>query len=369
LAERFGAESFRTMYVGGGTPTVLSAEPLDRLLLGLSGLAGKGLAEWTVEANPDSLSPEKLEIFSRRGVTRISLGVQSLDEDELALLGRRHSSAEAIEAVELAAGAGFRVSADLIAGIPSAHGLSRRAQIGALADSGRRLIDAGARHLSVYDLTLEAGTPLASHAPDLGFPSEDELCDSRSLLEEALAETGMRRYEVSNYAAPGDECLHNLAYWRMDSYLGAGPGAVSTIVYRLSAERPHAPDAVADTIASLRIEEGRVLEGYATEAPRLAAETALSTKDSAFEAIMMAYRTAFGLDPAAFRERFGFEAGLLIGRSLAAWQGHLVPAEPWPGRARSKEVGRRLDGPGLDILNRFLSDCLSELERAFTRST
>ncbi len=368
LAERFGARGIATVYVGGGTPTALPPESLDRLLGGISALAPDAL-EWTVEANPESLLPRQVEIMACRGVTRISLGAQSLDDGELSLLGRPHRAADALRALGLAASSGMEVSADLIACLPAA---GKRRGPAAIAEAARALIGAGAGHLSAYDLTLEEGTPLAARAALLDFPGEDESARERELLEAALAESGFRRYEVSNYAPLGNECLHNLAYWRMDSYIGAGPGAVSTLV----AARKTAPRPGIDG-ASLRIEERRDIDAYlGGEAAARAGEERVAPREAAFESIMMAYRTVFGLDADRFRSRFGVEARSLIGRTLGLWRDSLVEGEPWPiaargvagsGRAESGGVARypALDGRGLDILNRFLGDCLTEMENSF----
>jgi oxygen-independent coproporphyrinogen III oxidase len=365
LAERFGSAGFDTVYIGGGTPSMLSAPALDSLLRGIGALAagpnGPAPAEWTVEANPDSLEPEKLDIMARLGVTRLSLGVQSLDEGELKLLGRRHGPEAALLAARRAAEIGMDVSADLIAGIPWPKGSARDpSDAGRLSSFAKELIGAGVAHVSVYDLSLEDGTPLSAAAGSLAFPDEDEEWEGRRRLEERLADEGMRRYEVSNYAAPGRECLHNLAYWRMDSYIGAGPGAVSTIAR--------------EDGSSLRIEEPKSVEGYAGLGGSPALETPIPIREAAFETIMMAFRTRFGLDLASFRKRFRTRAEDLIGETLSAWAPRIVAGEPWPspraagagpcsGLAPEFPVGGpALDGRGLDILNRFLGDCLGEME-------
>lgn len=355
LSARFGADGFETVYVGGGTPTLLSPASLDRLLSGLARIAvGSDAAkprEWTVEANPDSLDPEALELMRAKGVTRISIGVQSLDAGELSILGRRHGPEAALRAVKLAAGSGLAVSADLIAGIPTAKGSPpTRGMEGRLAEFARELMGAGARHLSIYDLTLEEASPLARTRASLDFPGEDEAFEARRAAESALRDAGLRRYEVSNYAAIGAESRHNLAYWKMDSYIGVGPGAVSTLARRDG--------------SSLRIDEGRSFDAYLVSPGADAAEEEIDVIDSAFESIMMAFRTSFGLDLEAFGERFGSAAGALIGGTLAAWSSRIVPGEPWPGRADS--AGPALNGEGLDLLNRFLLDCMVEMGGART---
>jgi oxygen-independent coproporphyrinogen-3 oxidase len=315
LSERFDAGALKTVYVGGGTPTILSSGVFDSLLKGVEALIGNPVTgeprEWTVEANPDSLGPESIEIMRRRGVTRLSIGVQSLDPDELATLGRRHGPEAALRAVRLAADAGMAVSADLIAGIPSPREFPRAiGDAEKIAGFAAELLGAGARHLSVYDLTIEEGTALAMAKSRLRFPNEDEDWDSRRRLEEVLGNAGKRRYEVSNYASIGDECRHNLAYWRMDSYIGAGPGAVSTLARRSG--------------TSLRIEEPKEIVDYRLLSGEAGVETDIGLRDAVLETVMMAFRTSFGLDLAAFRRRFGMNAETLVGDTLSTWKERIV---------------------------------------------
>lgn len=348
---------FDTVYVGGGTPTVLPRPLLARLLEGLAERAGSP-REWTVEANPESLDAEALAIFRGAGATRISLGVQSLDDGLLRLLGRPADAAACETALRLAASSGLAFSADLMAGLP------RKTR---LRDEAARLLELGAGHVSVYDLVLEEGTPLEAllRRGELELPGEDEAADERGELEDFLASKGFRRYEVSNYAPPGAESLHNLAYWRMDSYLGVGPGAVSTL------------QAAGPPGASLRIEEELSLEAYAAGGAAggatgdamggaMGLETEIPPREAAFEAVMMGFRTVFGVDARAFEARFGFGPGAFVGKSLRAWAERLVPAAPWPegcpGPAPRLSGELALDGRGLDLLNRFLQDCLGETE-------
>jgi oxygen-independent coproporphyrinogen-3 oxidase len=358
LAERFGADAFDTVYVGGGTPTMLSPSALDSLLQGIStlvaGARGGRPVEWTVEANPESLRPDALDSMARHGVTRLSIGVQSLDPIELELLGRVHGPDEALSALRSAADRGMAVSADLIAGIPwGKKGRGGSRDLDRHSAFAQELIDAGAGHVSVYDLSLEEGTPLAVAAGSLSFPTEDENWEMRQRLETTLKRAGMRRYEVSNYAPSGSECRHNLVYWRMDSYIGSGPGAVSTIAKRDG--------------SSLRIEEPKSVEGYGVREQGGAAETQLPLSEAAFETVMMAFRTSFGLDLGSFYERFGIKAERLIGETLSAWTARLIPGELLATKDEPAALSRgpALDGRGLDILNRFLVNCLEEMDRYF----
>lgn len=170
---------------------------------------------------------------------------------------------------------------------------------------------------------------------------------------------------MSNYSPPGSESLHNLAYWKMASYLGAGPGAVSTIA---QAEPPG---------GALRIEESRNIATYLVDTAGEASETQVPPREAAFETIMMGFRTIFGVDCESFARRFGFPLNELIGATLLAWRERLVPAAsrqerpglPGSGSSPPRATGRdgfedrALDGKGLNILNRFLVDCLAEIER------
>lgn len=333
---RGSAAGFDTVYVGGGTPTALPRPLLRRLLAGVGARAGHPV-EWTVEANPESLDEEALDSMLEAGVSRLSLGVQSLDDGLLRRLGRGARSADALRALELARRAGMpRLSADLIAGLP------RETR---LRDEAEALLSLGVEHLSVYDLVLEEGTPLAAQvaAGSFALPVEEEAIAEREGLEAALAARGLRRYEVSNYARPGAESLHNLAYWKLESYLGVGPGAVSTLV--------------SGGKGSLRIEEDRDLEAYAAgEASGIAAESLVSPRDAAFESIMMGFRTIFGVSRPAFERRHGRALEAFIGATLERWKTRLQPGLLPDSLA--------LDGAGLDLESRFLRDCLEEMDSA-----
>ena len=351
---------YETIYIGGGTPTALPRPLLARLLEGVAKRTQRPL-EWTVEANPESLDEEALAIAREAGVSRLSIGVQSLDDDLLRSIGRLADSATCVDAIHRAVHTGdLRVSADLIAGLP------RRLT---LREEALELVDLGVEHISIYDLSLERGTRLESMVKSGAFrlPGVDEAADERAAADEALEARGFRRYEVSNYAIPGAECLHNSLYWHMDSYIGVGPGAVSTLQAAASEEKAGYRG------KSLRIEEARDAMAYGARWASGTIMTDISARDSAFETIMMAYRTIFGLDRASFRLRFGMEPELLIGKTLKRWEKYLVPAVPWPSwegpsapaRGDDERLGdQALNAQGLDILNRFLVDCLEELEEA-----
>lgn len=224
-----------TIYIGGGTPTLLGAElvRLVRALREISGAAsragvgseegGPESLELSVEANPDSLSPELAWALAQAGVTRVSLGVQSLDDTVLRWLGRRHDAAASLSAMASVRGAGMDLSVDLMCGIPEQSAESLEADLKACA--------AEADHISVYPLTVEDETPLAS-AIEAGLVSDcdADVASSHMILAcELLAAAGLERYEVASYARPNHRCRHNLRYWTGGSYLGVGPSAASML--------------------------------------------------------------------------------------------------------------------------------------------
>jgi oxygen-independent coproporphyrinogen-3 oxidase len=213
-----------TLYVGGGTPTVLG-ERLLTLLDGLRPVLGlRDDAEVTVEANPDSLTPEIVRKLAERGVTRVSLGVQSFDDAVLRTLGRRHDAASAQRAASILAGSGLRFSLDLMCAIPGQTEESWR-------DTLERAIATGAGHVSAYPLSVEEGTPLYVRVRrgELSAPDPDMAADMMLTAEDVLGEAGLARYEVASYARPGEESRHNLRYWTGGAYLGVGPSAASML--------------------------------------------------------------------------------------------------------------------------------------------
>lgn len=349
-----------TMYVGGGTPSALEDTVFSRLIGGLAERFRPAPSEWTVEVNPETLTQRKMDIMRDKGVTRISMGIQSMDGGELSLLGRRAGAADNRRAIDIALASGLAVSADLIGALPRALGAAKRkargpwAARGALLDSARYLADKGLEHISVYDLCVEEGTELSRRMErgELEPADEDVAWEERKALEGFLKTRGYRRYEVSNYAVPGNECRHNGAYWAMRSYLGVGSGAVSTLIV---ADEPRARLIGAGGALSLRITEGRDLAGFMAAPDKAMSLSWLGAKDSAFEMLMMGLRSAAGLDEARFRRRFGFSAPELLPNTLKKWNERF-----------SRAMGRLcLDDHGLDVLNRILVDALEEMEAAF----
>lgn len=214
-------EDFTTIYIGGGTPSILSASQLERLTAPLD--LSKAV-EFTIEANPEDINPDKVNAWLAAGINRVSLGVQTLDDAVLRRLGRRHTSAQAIDAINLLAAKGIHnISADLIYGLP---GISSEGWENDL----RCIIDTGITHLSAYCLTCYDGTML--HRMQLAgrfTPLSDEETEERfNSLRRITSAAGFEHYEISNFARPGYRSRHNSTYWHpRGTWVGLGPSAHS----------------------------------------------------------------------------------------------------------------------------------------------
>jgi oxygen-independent coproporphyrinogen-3 oxidase len=331
---------FSTLYLGGGTPTVLPVELLERLAaVEPIAAALRTASERTVEANPGTVDAAKLGALRRLGFDRVSLGAQSFDDAELALLGRVHRSGEIAEAVRLARAAGFpNLGLDLIFGLPG----QRPEGFFASLDAALRLRP---EHLSLYGLTYEPGTPLAEEikgSDPLAAKGSDPFisrCEEEAERAmylgavERLAAAGYVHYEIANFALPGRESRHNLNYWTGGEYLGLGAGAASY----LGGERRANTGDVAEYCA--RIESGR----SATEsAERLAPEK------RAREALMLGLRMTAGVSLDEFRSRTGFDAPALFGPAL--------DAHSRAGRVEIAGGRLRLTLDGLLLANSVMAD-------------
>jgi len=215
-----------TVFVGGGTPTVLPPGDLARLLEGVRSTWGLAPgAEVTTEANPDSVTPESLAALAAAGFTRVSFGMQSAVPHVLATLERTHDPARIPDVVRWARDAGLQVSLDLIYGTPGESLDDWRASV-------ETALGTGVDHVSAYALVVEAGTKMAVQVRRglLDLPSEDDQAAKYELADDLLTAAGLRWYEVSNWArSDADRCRHNLAYWRGDDWWGVGPGAHSHV--------------------------------------------------------------------------------------------------------------------------------------------
>jgi oxygen-independent coproporphyrinogen-3 oxidase len=355
LVHELTGPNIETIYIGGGTPTSIHAKDFARLLEALSSLAGSRLQEWTVEANPESLNEEVLGAMALYGATRLSLGVQSLDSEERAVLGRNASREDTYRALRLLSGSGFAASADLIAGVPYRVSAGLKPEIirgkrMPLYEQASFLADLGIKHISIYDLVVEHGTAIAKRIMDrsLAMPEEDDSYEARKKAETSLKDMGYQRYEVSNFAIAGNESIHNSSYWAMRSYIGVGSGAVSNlnVLPGFDARFPG---------RSLRLMEGKDIGRY-IDAPDDTAEASwISSTDAVREFVMMGLRTSIGMDESRFYDVFGFDSRKMLGRTCTQWF------------ERLKSDGRhlRVDDTGMDILNRILLSAFDDIDMFF----
>ncbi len=281
-----------TLYLGGGTPTVLSGDQFRRLfgVLERLGLWTPGL-ETTVEANPGTLDRPKAQLLAALGVNRISLGVQALQDRLLRRLGRMHTGRAARDTFDTLRAVGFEnIGIDLIYGLPEQHVADWVADLG-------QILDLGPEHLSLYGLMIEGGTPFARQREQgvLLLPSEEEEIAMLRSAREMTAAAGYEHYEISNYARPGFPCRHNLGYWTVEEYIGAGAGAHS-FLQTDGPTRSHNTPAVDLYIERMR--EGR--------SPVFRTER-LSPRTLAAEALMLGLRMREGVPLEAFRSRYGID--------------------------------------------------------------
>jgi len=279
-----------SVYVGGGTPTFLPVEELEALLSSVrSRLIVPEAAEFTVECNPDSLTPVKVEALARCGVNRVSLGVQSFRADLRRVIGRRGNPGHLDEQLESLRGHGIaNIGLDLIYAIPGQSLDDWRADL-------CRAVGFGPVHLSTYELTVEEATALGGR--EKCSPDEELVVEMWHATEEVAAAAGLARYEVSNLALPGFECRHNQDVWHGGTYLGVGPAAVSFD---------------GETHRSNPADLERWLRGSPPE------PDALPPADRARETLGLGLRTATGWHCGLFRERTGFGYLELCGSALRA---------------------------------------------------
>ena len=222
--ERFPNAVIDTVYLGGGTPSLMTPREIESLFNKLrSAFKHFGPSEVSVEVNPESATDEVLSAFRDAGVNRVSMGVQSLSDDNLRSVGRVHDAATARAAAARIAKKFDNFSLDIIVGLPYDTPQLVREEVGEVGEL--------APHVSVYELTLEEGTPLASAVAEdrVWLPSDDEVAEYMDIAADVLSRGGIERYEVSNFAKRGFECRHNLGYWTREEYLGLGAGAHSLV--------------------------------------------------------------------------------------------------------------------------------------------
>ncbi|TWG91342.1 oxygen-independent coproporphyrinogen-3 oxidase [Mesorhizobium sp. J18] len=295
MRARTGPREVTSIFIGGGTPSLMRPETVERILNAVAAnWAVPAGIEVTLEANPSSVEAERFRGYRAAGVNRVSLGVQALNDADLRFLGRLHSVAEAVHAIELAREIFPRLSFDLIYARP-------KQTVEAWAAELERAISHAADHLSLYQLTIEEGTRFhALHeAGKLVIPDSDLAAELYQVTQEITAARGLPAYEISNHARPGAESRHNLVYWRYGEYVGIGPGAHG----RFLEDGPRVvtfTEKTPETWVGLVEENGHGIVGGET----------LTRSEEADELLLMGLRLAEGIDLARYEA--------LAGRPLAS---------------------------------------------------
>jgi putative oxygen-independent coproporphyrinogen III oxidase len=315
-----------SIFIGGGTPSLMRGETADALLAAIRmRLPLQPDAEVTLEANPGTAEADKFAAFRAAGVTRLSLGVQSFDDQKLAALGRIHDAREARQAIELALRHFERVNLDLMYALP-------RQTLTEAEQDITTAIASGVGHVSAYHLTLEPNTAFHHTPPPL--PDDDLAADMQEMVEQKLAAAGFGHYETSAFARPGQACRHNLNYWTFGDYLGIGAGAHGKLsnhqrIWRETRQRH--PRAYLDA---------------ASRSEFCASQTTIAARDLPGEFMMNALRLNEGFPLGLFTERTGLPLAAIEKSALTARRAGLL--ESADGHLRPTVLGRR-------FLNRLLS--------------
>ena len=324
--------SISSVFIGGGTPSLFSADALERLFSGLRALlALSPTIEITLEANPGTVEQGRFTDYRAIGINRLSIGVQSFDDRSLQALGRIHSAAEASRAVDVARQAGFdNLNLDLMFGLPGQSRAMAREDL-------QSAIGLAPEHLSRYELTLEPNTLFARFPPDR--PGDDMLWQMQRDGEAQLSAAGYRRYEISAFTRPGRECEHNRNYWEFGDYLGIGAGA-------------HGKLSFADTGLILRRWKRKHPTAYldkAGEASRIGGQSVIAIEETGLEFFMNALRLVDGVPMPLFQAHTGID--------LQRWQPAIATAEA-DGLLEQQGLRLKATDRGLQFLNDLLGHFL-----------
>jgi oxygen-independent coproporphyrinogen-3 oxidase len=299
LERQLAGRRLATLYLGGGTPSLWPARELERLIAAIRGTWDGVPEEVTLELNPGQRELAQVEALRASGVTRVSVGVQSFDDEVLKRLGRAHAGADARRGLDAVLAAGFTsVSADLIYGAPG------QASAGVERDVAE-LVERGVPHVSTYALTLEPGTPFASaHTQGrLALPDEDVVAGMADGIGAALERAGHERYEISSYARPGHRARHNQRYWQRLDVLGLGVSAASLIEGR-------------------RLQNPRDRAAYASAVvagkPAWDHDVLLTDEAARREALYLGFRRIEGISVSGYAARYGAAPDVLFGAELRA---------------------------------------------------
>lgn len=336
-----------SLFLGGGTPSLLPAERIGGILKQVRDCFSVAEdVEITIECNPGTATAEKLENYITYGINRISIGLQSTDDEELARIGRIHDYAAFQETYRLSREAGFQnINIDLMAGLP-----------GQSVDSYRKTLERVTalkpEHISAYSLILEEGTELYVNRSRYTFPTEEEDREMYLLTEKVLAAAGLYRYEISNYAREGRECRHNKVYWQRGDYVGFGLGAssmVADIRWKNPEQRETYAACVERMLGRTQSLQGSSFAEMLRETGRLEVQELTETEQME-EFMFLGLRLTSGVDPELFYRVFGSPLETVYGEPISRMidQGLLERA----GK------GLRLTPRGMDVSNRVFAEFL-----------
>ncbi|WP_415342000.1 radical SAM family heme chaperone HemW [Clostridium perfringens] len=331
LREKHNNLEINTIFIGGGTPSVLESNELECLLKEIAKLNMAKDIEYSMECNPGNLTEEKLEVMKKYGVNRISMGLQAKQDNLLKGLGRIHNYKTFKENFLLAKKVGFNnINVDLMFGLPNQS-------LNEWEETLREIISLEPAHISAYSLIIEEGTTFYNlyENDKLKLPTEEEERKMYHLAKEILEENGFNQYEISNYAKEGKECRHNLAYWNMDNWIGVGSASASYI----NGKRIKNISSVEEYINSIN-ERGEAVEEIINN----------SKNDNMEEFMFMGLRKINGIDENEFKKRFGMNINDVYGEILNKYidEGLLI-----------RESGRVfLSEKGIEISNIIMADFL-----------
>ena len=344
LKKSYGADSWRTVYIGGGTPSLLSCEQLSLLCGKISAMSQNAIAEFTVEMNPDDITPSLLLAAENSGVSRLSVGVQSLNDSALRAVSRRCTRKTTLSALEmLKENWRGRLSLDAIAGLP---GESTDEFLSSL----KEIASFCPEHISLYSLMLEENTPLFRQIEDGRIFFDSEKADEQWILgRDFLKSQGFFQYEVSNFAKKGAESLHNSVYWHLEDYLGAGSGAAGSLYGADGFRWSNTLDI--EKYTKFWLSDDNSLE----KMPRQTEKLTLETQETEF--LMMGFRLLSGVSENEYRRRFGKSLAKRIGMDDGVFA-------KWASRSDAKIFGNgnerffALSESGILFLNSFLASVL-----------
>ncbi len=317
---RVWGRQVHSIFIGGGTPSLLSPEGMDQLLCAVRARVNlEPDAEITMEANPGSVEADKFAAFATSGINRVSLGIQSFDNEKLKILGRIHNGVEAKQAVEIALKHFKSVNLDLMYGLPNQSLEDARADV-------QTALSFKTPHLSFYNLTLEPNTYFASFPPKL--PDEDTIDAIFEQNLKLLGEAGYKRYEVSAYAKKDQECKHNLNYWRFGDYIGIGAGAHGKISF---------PDKITRQIRERHPDA--YMQAIETKGNALIESKEISASDLPFEFMLNTLRLTNGVATNTFSERTGLALSTISKNLDIACNKGLL--DPNPASLKASELGLR----------------------------